>query len=97
MVYFLLKNRKEHSAKTSYLAVGVMYAAALVDLLQLIGHWQFVEQLGWWLIALGFVSMLALITVATVVLVRTLHTQRALKTGATLTGPATDSTPADPR
>jgi amino acid permease len=85
MVYLMMKNRKNQSPKTSFIAVGLIYLAAIGDIFQLIGHWAFIDEIGPWLIVLGFASVAVLVTVATVVLVRTLRTVKYLKSGGALT------------
>ncbi|MCS5731397.1 hypothetical protein N1031_16670 [Herbiconiux moechotypicola] len=85
MVYLMMKNRKNPSPRTSFIAVGLIYVAAVADVFQIIGHWAFIDEIGPWLVVLGFVSVAILLTVATVVLVRTLKTVKYLKGGGVLT------------
>ncbi|AXH36811.1 hypothetical protein DVJ78_16585 [Humibacter sp. BT305] len=86
VVYLLMKNRTQQSPRTSFVAVGIFYVVALADVFQLIAHWAFIDQLGPWLVVLGIASVVALVAVATVVLIRTLITVRHLKQGGVISG-----------
>ena len=79
-----MKTRKHQSPSTNFVAVGIIYVVAVIDVIQLIAHWGFVDPLGPWLVILGIASVVALVAVATVVLMRTLTTVRHLKQGAVI-------------